>query len=336
MFVQQGLNEFLRDSIAKDPVLSKCLSLSDQRPNQILALTSSHDGKYATIDLSSASDRLSYELVKLTFQKNPRFSSLVDQCRSDLVIGPSGPVPVQKFAGMGNALTFPIQSVVFALLCVSAILWDLGKFIPRRNDIERAASSVRVYGDDIIVPTEHYVTVVEWLELFGLKVNTEKSFSKGNFRESCGVDAYNGVDITPLYLRHEPSITSLSPNALENLISVSNQAWLRGYYKFSDTLKSTVEKFLGRKLPLVGPKASCLGWHTRLNAYEFQRWNHMLHRFEVKSLCGRSKHKIDKIDGYAALLKFFHTPLLGRPEGHLTKTERRFSLEHRWRWVQAE
>lgn len=104
MFVQQGLNEFLRDSIAKDPVLSKCLSLSDQRPNQILALTSSHDGKYATIDLSSASDRLSYELVKLTFQKNPRFSSLVDQCRSDLVIGPSGPVPVQKFAGMGNAL----------------------------------------------------------------------------------------------------------------------------------------------------------------------------------------------------------------------------------------
>lgn len=335
MFVQQGLNALLRDNIEKDSVLSKCLTLTDQSPNQILALSSSHDGRYATIDLSSASDRLSYELVKLTFQKNPRFIALVDQCRSGEVTGPTGPVLVQKFAGMGNALTFPIQSVVFALLSVCAILWDIGMYYPKRKDIEHAASSVRVFGDDIIVPTEHYVSVVEWLELAGLKVNPDKSFATGNFRESCGVDAYDGVDITPLYLRHEPSVTSLSPQALENLVSVSNQAWLRGYYKFSDTLKTTVEEFLGRKLPLVVPEASCLGWHTRLNEYDFTRWNHTLHRFEVKSLCGRSKHKADLIDGYAALLKFYHTPLLGRPVGHLNKTERRFSLEHRWRWVQA-
>lgn len=336
MFIQQGLNELLRDSIEKDPVLRKCLTLTDQEPNQKLALTSSHDGKFATIDLSSASDRLSYELVKLTFAKNPRFLDLVDRCRSSFVSGLDGPVQVKKFAGMGNALTFPVQSVVFALICISAILWDLGTYRPRREDIERAASSVRVFGDDIIIPVEHYVTVVEWLDLVGLKVNTDKSFSTGKFRESCGVDAYDGVDITPLYLRHEPDSASLSPQALEALIATSNQAWLKGYYKLSEHLKSTVEKFLGKELPLVGQKSSCLGWHTRQNAYSFSRWNRTLHRLEIKSLCGRSKHRNDPIDGYAALLKFFHTPLLGRPEGHLTKTERRFTLEHRWRWVQAE
>jgi hypothetical protein len=335
MFVQQGLNTYLRDCIKKDGILSKCLTLTDQTPNQKLALEGSRTGEFATLDLSSASDLMSYELVQETFRNHPRFLSLVDLTRSAFVEGPQGPTAVRKFAGMGNALTFPIQSTVFACICIAAILWNSGTFRPRRKDLERVSRSIRVFGDDIIVPTDAYASVVDWLQHLGLKVNVEKSFATGKFRESCGVDAYDGVDITPLYLRFEPDVTSLSAQALEGIVAASNLAWSKCYYKFSDALRNVVEEFLKRELPLVGRDASCLGWTTRQNAWDSTRWNPKLHRFEIKSLCGSPQVRVDAIGEYAALLKFFHVPLLGRGKEHLTETERRFSLKHRWRWVQA-
>jgi len=332
-FVQQGLNNHLRREISKDPILSLCLALETQEPNQKLALESSRTREFSTLDLSSASDLLSNELVKETFAKRPRFNSLSQSCRSDRI--DSFPEQsLQKFAGMGNALTFPVQSTVFALIAISAILFKKGS-LPSYKDVVRTASTVRVFGDDIIVKTDQYHQVVDWLTSFGLKVNQSKSFTKGNFRESCGVDAWNGINVTPLYLRHEPGVTSITPNAIENFVSISNQAWLRGLYKFSSTLKDYVEKSLRRRLPLVSSRSSSLGWHNRQEAFEFQRWNKNLHRFEVKGLVGQSRERNDQLDDYAALLKFFHTPLLGRDDGHLQKSDRRFTLSHRTRWVHA-
>lgn len=333
-FIQQGLNLTLRGEIRKDRVLRNCLALTDQCENQKLALVGSRTKEFATIDLSSASDLLSYSLVKETFHRHPRFSTLVDLCRTKFVKDGIVSSELRKFAGMGNALTFPVQSVVFAALAISAILWSKG-LNPSMGNVIAISRKVRVYGDDIIVATESFDQVVNWLISFGLKVNQMKTYSKGFFRESCGVDAYRGYDVTPVYLQHQPDVTSMAPTALENLISVSNQCWLKVLYKFSDALRSNVEECVGIALPFIGRQASCLGWVTRREDVTFQRWNKHLHRFEVKGLCSATLSRVDKIDGYPALIKSLSTPLLGRSVGHLNKSHRRFTLRHRLRWVQA-
>jgi hypothetical protein len=242
---------------------------------------------------------------------------------------------MNKYAGMGNATTFPVQSVVFSLIAIAAILEYEGK-IPSFGNARRVARNVRVFGDDIIIKTEHYPLVTSWLTSLGLVVNSQKSYSTGKFRESCGLDAYDGYDVTPTYLPCPPSeLTSKNTAALDGLVSFSNQCWLKGLYKTATFIRKQVESSIKRRLPLVTSKSSCHGWHTRNDAFEFQRWNTTLHRFEVESLVTFTKSVKDPLNGYAALLKFFSTPLLGRPVGHLERSKRRYNTYHRLRWVQS-
>ncbi|DAD51922.1 RNA-directed RNA polymerase, partial [ssRNA phage Gephyllon.1_16] len=210
-FVQQGLNILLRDSISECRILRNCLALSDQSLNQNLALEGSQYDNWATIDLKSASDLLSVKLVKSVFRHNAQFLEHMMECRSPYVeCGNKPKLTLGKFAGMGNALTFPVQSICFAVVCIAAILDSKG-IAPTYWNVRRASRCIRVYGDDIIIRTEYVHQCVDWLHTVGLKVNTKKSFLVGNFKESCGVDAFRGVDITPLYIKHRPDQTEADP-----------------------------------------------------------------------------------------------------------------------------
>jgi hypothetical protein len=62
-------------------------------------------------------------------------------------------------------------------------------------------TGVYVYGDDIIVPSLFYEEAVNGLQRIGLIVNLSKSFADGPFRESCGGEYYNGIDVTPVRVR---------------------------------------------------------------------------------------------------------------------------------------
>lgn len=336
-FVQQGLNIILRDSIESCKYLSNCLALTDQSKNQVLAMEGSLLDNWATIDLKSASDLLSVKLVEVVFRHyGPFFDHMMD-CRSTHVEEPvtNRLLDLGKFAGMGNALTFPVQSVCFAVTSIAAILdqWGLK---PTPKTVERASRMIRVYGDDIIVHTGFARQVVNWLQDVGLKVNISKSFLEGNFKESCGVDAYAGVDVTPLYLKHRPDDESTEPKVIEGLVALSNQAWLRGLYSFSTCLAHEVEERLGCALPLVGKESGSLGWHSRLDACNPTRWNTGLHRFETRTLASKPLKRRDRLDGLAALLKFFHVPLLGRGLGHLEKSSIRHKLRLAWTWVPTQ
>lgn len=336
MFIQQGLNTKLRDSIVACRVLNNCLALTDQTANQKLALEGSRTGEWATIDLSSASDLLGLELVKLVFGKCSTFLRAALDCRSTHVqVGDEPPRAIAKFAGMGNALTFPVQSVVFATIAIAAMLHKAGKR-PTYRSVVRASRCVRVYGDDIIVRTEHSREVVDWLSSLGLKVNTSKSFMEGNFRESCGVDAFMGVDVTPVYLRTRPDVISLEPDAIASLVSTSNQLWMRCLYSASAALKDEVESRLNRRLPITSSRCSALGWHTRIDSCVAQRWDTRLQRLVFRASVIVPTTRRDRIDGYAALLKFFHVPLIGRGRKHLKESQVRFSSRIVTRWMPAE
>lgn len=333
-FVQQGLNIILRDSIESCKYLSNCLALTNQSLNQKLALEGSLLDNWATIDLKSASDLLSVNLVEKVFRRHGPFLDHMMDCRSTIVEEPVSKrsLAIRKFAGMGNALTFPVQSVCFAVVCIAAIL-DTWGLKPTPGSVKRAVRLIRVYGDDIIVRSDYAHQCVNWLEMAGLKVNHNKSFLSGNFKESCGVDAYKGVDVTPLYLKHRPDQTSTEPKVIEGLVALSNQAWLKGLYSFSTCLANEVEERLGIALPLVGQDSGSLGWHSRLDAATPTRWNRNLQMLETRTLASKPLKRRDRLDGYAALLKFFHVPLLGRDVGHLEKSSIRYKLRMVWTWV---
>lgn len=339
-YAQQGLNALLRNNILSCDVLSQCLDLTDQSKNQKLALEGSRTAYWATLDLSSASDLLSIELVRIVFGTKPLFLERLIESRSTHVKDGQTVYSMRKYAGMGNATTFPVQSVVFASIAIAAIL-DFDGHSPTKGRVKRAASKVRVYGDDIIVPSDYARQVVNWLTACGLRVNTRKSFMEGKagsacFRESCGVDAYGGYDITPLYLRAAPELSSSEPSAIASLVSTSNLLWERGLYKASATLVELVEAILKRKLPLVPKRSSALGLHARIDACNPTKWDPVLQRLVYRAPVLRPTYKSDHLDGYAALLKFYNVPLLGRGTRHLERTQERFSSKLSWKWLPAE
>lgn len=304
MFVQQGLNTVLRDNILSCRILSSCLALTDQSKNQHLAMVGSLTDEYATIDLSSASDLLGLNLVEEVFASKPTFLTCALDCRSSHVESDLTPAQrVLKFAGMGNALTFPVQSITFALLAICGVLCCEGRR-PSYGNVVRAARRVRVYGDDIIVETRHVHQVVDWLTSFGLCVNQKKSFLKGNFKESCGVDAFKGHDVTPIYIRHEPIISERNPEQIASLVSSSNQAWLKGLYGLATVIRDCVEEVL--PLPLVSASSAALGWHSRVDTTIAQKWDRKLQRLVFRGHVVEPIRRPDHIDGYAALMMSLH------------------------------
>jgi len=224
-WIQQGLGRAISELVEHHPLTRDNVRFTDQQPNQFGALMGSLDGSYATLDLAEASDRVSVELVHLLFPS--KIVQYLEACRTSATVLPDGrKLPLRKFAPMGSSLCFPILSlVVWSLL--TAKTWDTD-----------TRESIYVYGDDVIVPTAYAGDAIEQLETFGLKVNRDKSCTKGFFRESCGMDAYRGKDVTPVRLRTVWSsllsadvLTSYCAyaNALQN---ASKQNVLRGRVQY--------------------------------------------------------------------------------------------------------
>lgn len=186
MVIQKGIGKLLRKRLQRVGLL-----LPDaQERNNALAQLGSLTGEYATIDLSSASDTVSYELVRSLLP--PRWFEALEQSRSPSGVLPSGEqVEYQKFSSMGNGYTFELETLIFWALASSVI--DEGQ-----RGMDRR---LLVFGDDIIVPTYAVGRVLEVLEMCGFTPNMKKTFYTGPFRESCGKHYFQGTDVTPFYIR---------------------------------------------------------------------------------------------------------------------------------------
>jgi len=153
-----------------------------------LARQASVDGRLCTIDLSSASDRISRELVRELLP--PRWFAVLDSLRTPTVKVGEFPFPIEKFSSMGNGYTFELQSLIFYALAVSTA---------RVHGC--SACDISVFGDDIIVPSVLYAPLVDVFAHLGFKVNEKKSFATGYFRESCGHHFFKGSAVKPPYFR---------------------------------------------------------------------------------------------------------------------------------------
>ncbi len=178
------------------------LDIRDQTRNQQLALLASISGDVATLDLKSASDLISREIVAELLPLD--WFVLLERARSSRCTMPDGSViTLEKFSSMGNGFTFPLETLIF---------WALTSAVC-------GTQSVSVYGDDIVCPREGYDDVVSLLEACGFAVNLAKSYSslEVRFRESCGKDYFFGDDVRPAYVRGNLSDRRLT--ALHNFFA---------------------------------------------------------------------------------------------------------------------
>lgn len=301
-YAQQAVLSYLVKRLETFWLTRGHVNFTDQTINQSLAMQSSIDGLLATIDLSDASDRVPHDLALRMFDTNPDLRDFIDACRSTKAQMPDGTiVPLRKFASMGSALCFPVESMYFYTICVAALL-RLHNLPVTHENIFNVSRDVYVYGDDIVIPTHAASTVLDHLHKYNCKVNTSKSFYTGRFRESCGVDAYLGKLVTPVYLK---TVRPENRQQCSELLSWSATARLfekKGYSRTAGYLYSQVERILG-PLPSLPDDSPGIGRILSLHDSIPKRWSAVLQRLEIKAWCARPVNRTDKLDGYAALNK---------------------------------
>lgn len=218
-YLQQGVDSCIREYVRSHTVLRTHIDLNDQCKQQEEAMYASKTRQLATVDLSAASDSVSWSLAKRVFAGTALLPFLW-ALRSSSTLLPSGKVlELTKFAPMGSALCFPIQTLIFACICECTCRYVQATTGP-------FGFRYRVYGDDIIIPDRCLDDLVSSLRWCGFTINEAKTYG-GNyrFRESCGCDAYDGVDVTPLRISRKFSagrITSRTPGAFSAIIDLVN------------------------------------------------------------------------------------------------------------------
>lgn len=242
------------------------VDLSNQNRNRFLALTGSKSRFLATIDLSAASDRISTEVVRFLLPSD--WFKLLDHLRSKFGRYRDSHFELEKFSSMGNGFTFALETIIFKAIVDCSVRED--------------ARFTAVYGDDIIVPTPSFNSTVRALRFFGFKVNLKKSFSTGPFRESCGMDALDGVDVRPVFPKSEYY-------TLPKLIELHNNLWLN----FPE-LSRVIESWVPKRYLVYGPSyrkllyffsedleklSATRKWNSSLQCWEYQTWSEVSRRF---------------------------------------------------------
>jgi hypothetical protein len=254
---QLAVNDRFKEYLEGHKASKGHINFTHQTINQQLALEHSDANsvairkprmRLASIDLSDASDRIRWDLVKRVFPK--KVVTLLSAVRSQYMwipklrgmksveeygitgyrVGEYAPfetsttcceprklairrrmtrvksgeqgdgrwIRLCKHASMGSGACFPVLAVVCYLMA-AAVASRRSHFKKRLRGCTR---DVYVYGDDIFLPCVDVPQFVSLAESLGLKVNVNKSYSDGFYRESCGVDAYLGYDVTPVRVRH--------------------------------------------------------------------------------------------------------------------------------------
>jgi hypothetical protein len=120
---------------------------------------------------------------------------------------------------------------------------------------------VFVYGDDLIVPHGSFPLLRDSFEPYGLRFSPTKCCISGKFRESCGLDAYAGVDVTPVRLRRP---YGQAPGDLVSIVEHINMLMTRGYVASSRVLRvSFLRQFTKAKrmkIPFKDPLSTEIGF----------------------------------------------------------------------------
>jgi hypothetical protein len=292
MYFGQALRGYM-EGVMKSPEYRNELDISDQERNKLLALIGSLTSYWSTMDLTDASDSLLREIVMWLFP-DPLCTALLATCATGTVFK-GEKVAYSCYAPMGSPTCFPVQTICFWALAKAACICT-------RSGTRRDPISVSVYGDDIICPTDCYTAVSSILTAVGLKVNHNKSFHKGRFRESCGGDYYGGEDVSIVRCKKPPIPTTRARDVSSSVLRYADlYSRLIRRYKISayedvyDSIRNHITSAIPSGLPEIYCKtdrdaeeianSGCLPSDGRTNPRGFPvKWNPRLQRRELTTL----------------------------------------------------
>lgn len=261
---QQVIRDFFYQRVSRTAVAS-FIDFRRQDKNGSLALSASHDDHCATIDLSSASDRISCWHVERLFRRSPAllealWASRTSWIRQDICRYSPDLQGLRKYSTMGNATTFPVQSLFFLAIALGSVCYARRLRPSLRMMRDLGERQVRVFGDDIIVPKDCAGVVVDALEALCLRVNPNKTFLSGKFKESCGVDAYDGHDVTPISILYAPQ--RASPGSIVSSVDVHNNACSAGLMHLAGYIQKATSRIVSNRIRYVTHGSGLFGFSS--------------------------------------------------------------------------
>lgn len=278
-------------------------TFEDQGPSKEAARRGSVDASMATIDFSSASDSITESLVASLFKGTCLQEPLLIT-RSTTAELPSGRViALKKFAPMGSATCFFVLDTVVLAMCELATRQALGR--------KGKPGDYVVYGDDACIRSDIVQEFLAVSQDLHMTVNEGKSYwSKTDrlFRESCGGEYLDGVDITPLrYSRFQEPLVGASSDPsgdsfIPAVVSLCNRAFTAyGFWNLRKMAYACLQHACARRRETAtipsrllrvdysdwvrgydGPLALVTQDGTATNYNARARWNPMLQRREVE------------------------------------------------------
>lgn len=333
-FIQQGLMRALYKRVENHYLTKGYVNFTDQEVNRELTLKASETQEWATLDLKDASDRVRWDLVQRLFPLD--WVVAFDACRTRFVEtgGETTYGPMRKFAPMGSSVCFPVEALVFWSLLHSHL-----------------GCEVFVYGDDIILPTARAEEAIHILEYFDLKVNVQKSCYKTPFRESCGIDCWNGHDVSYVKASMEFDTTRKSVKTKRGRKLYQTMASFKSEISWVDFVNNLAETFdwdLGnhvrgivdeafgphycttRGLPLTyrcGYRSSNMAFFVHNYNEQLQRWEALLPDVDTLKTACRTEDEF-------ARNELFRLMLTGWNDTHVVgeyAEPNRIRKKYRWR-----
>lgn len=277
---QYVINDYFRDWITN---WSKTSNHITQFDDQSVQWTFLKEG-YATLDLSSASDRIYRSFVEKVW---PEFIQYFGEYLPSTVVTDKGRIiPLTCIGTQGFPLTFTVMAIITGAIVAAVKTSNL----PSAN-----------YGDDIVCAEIDFSEVYCALEASGLQINKRKTFkSSQGFLESCGVDVMftsNGTrNVTPIHLRGESDVEYVQffyqligaeLISVEDATSILDKLHVE-YYAFEDSYQQT--EF---HLPFGEPK----NLSRRIFSYDKSRYecNVPALKQEISQIKGLSKQESDTV-----------------------------------------
>lgn len=240
------------------------------------ARVGSIDHSFSTLDVKSSSNLQALRLHEVLLSRADKlWWEYYSLTRHDTVTIDDQIHTLKKGAGMGNAIIFPLQTLVYYTAAKTAC----------------PDAFVSVFGDDIVVSSEHVDEVISYLiDNLGVVINAKKShWNNSYFRESCGYDFYKGCRIPKFKCQNLDKMSYRETsiwihNAFQRLASLDDSLAHGGLY---NRVCAEIRKTGAANVPIVPVEYGTHGYIGPRTHWDVQERG--MHGFKIRGLMRRSQ-----------------------------------------------
>lgn len=237
----QQLKDALLACMERSPFY-KYVDQKDQVRQADRAYYGSVTGSLATFDISGASDGIALYWMKQIMDED-LFQFICDWRPHKVQTGNKTMV-LSTFLLSGHPCTFLFETAFFWAILMVAMEEHLNSPFVQKDvgDVDDNYFP-SAFGDDMIFNVDYLEEAEILLEAFGIKVNFDKSFSAGSYRESCGVEYLHGHPTRVAYWPRTHIFAGKNPTAEDYASLVSLQHRVYDYPRAADFMEQIVRYF---------------------------------------------------------------------------------------------